>query len=234
MMISIVLGTYNESENIAKLIPILEGIFQTEKIDGEIVVVDDNSPDGTGNVVRELGMQFGNVKLYSRPRKLGPGSAHAEGYKQAMGEIIVGMDTDFSHDPNDIPRFIAKITEGYDLVLASRYIRDGSYEVKSFETLKKSLASRTGNILARVILRVPAHDFTTSFRAMRRRVVENVSTESAGNSFFLEFIVKAYRSGFTITEIPITFKDRVSGKSKLKLGKQSFVMLKELLKLGLG
>jgi hypothetical protein len=151
-----------------------------------------------------------------------------------MGEIIVGMDTDFSHDPNDIPRFITKINEGYDLVLASRYIPNGSYEVKSFETLRKSLASRVGNILARVILRVPAHDFTTSFRAMRRRVIENVSTESPGNSFFMEFIVKAYRSGFTITEIPIIFKDRVSGKSKLKLGKQSFVMLKELLKLGLG
>jgi dolichol-phosphate mannosyltransferase len=233
-MISIVLGTYNESENISKLIPILEGIFQAQKIDGEIVVVDDNSPDGTGNVVRELGAKYGNVKLFSRPRKLGPGSAHAEGYKHAMGEIIVGMDTDFSHDPNDIPRFITKINEGYDLVLASRYIPNGSYEVKSFETLKKSLASRVGNILARMILRVPAHDFTTSFRAMRRRVIENVSTESPGNSFFMEFIVKAYRSGFTITEIPIIFKDRVSGKSKLKLGKQSFVMLKELLKLGLG
>jgi dolichol-phosphate mannosyltransferase len=233
-MISIVLGTYNESENISKLIPILEGIFQAQKIDGEIVVVDDNSPDGTGNVVRELGAKYGNVKLFSRPRKLGPGSAHAEGYKHAMGEIIVGMDTDFSHDPNDIPRFITKINEGYDLVLASRYIPNGNYEVKSFETLKKSLASRVGNILARMILRVPAHDFTTSFRAMRRRVIENVSTESPGNSFFMEFIVKAYRSGFTITEIPIIFKDRVSGKSKLKLGKQSFVILKELLKLGLG
>ena len=231
MMISIVLGTYNESENIAKLIPILEGIFQTEKIDGEIVVVDDNSPDGTGNVVRELGVQFGNVKLYSRPRKLGPGSAHAEGYKHAMGEIIVGMDTDFSHDPNDIPRFITKINEGYDLVLASRYIPNGSYEVKSFQTLKKSLASRAGNILVRVLTHVPVHDFTTSYRAMRRTVVDRVVTESPGNSFFMEFIVKAHRAGFTITEIPIVFKDRVAGESKLKLGKQSTTMLKDLWKL---
>ncbi|MGA2785090.1 MAG: polyprenol monophosphomannose synthase [Candidatus Bathyarchaeia archaeon] len=232
-MISIVLGTYNESENISKLIPILEDIFQTQKIDGEIVVVDDNSPDGTGNVVLELGAKYGNVKLFSRPQKLGHGSAIAEGYRHAMGEIIVSMDTDFSHDPYDIPRFITKINEGYDLVLASRYIPDGSYEVKSFQTLKKSLVSRIGNILVRVILRVPAHDFTTSFRAMRRRVIENVTTETPGNSFFMEFIVKAYRSKFMIAEIPIVFKDRVSGKSKLKLGKQSFVMLKELLKLAL-
>ena len=232
-MISVVLGTYNESDNISRLIPILEGIFQSQKIDGEIVVVDDNSPDGTAKIVKEFGAEYGNVKLLSRPRKLGPGSAHAEGYRHARGDIIVGMDTDFSHDPADIPKFIAKINEGFDLVLASRYIRGGSYQVGSFETLKKSLASRAGNILLRLISRVPVHDFTTSFRAVRRRVVEEVYTASAGNSFFMEFVVKAYRKGFAMTEIPIVFKDRVSGRSKLKLGRQSVLMLKELLRLSL-
>lgn len=230
-MISIVLGTYNEADNISKLIPILEDILQKEKINGEIVVVDDSSPDGTGNIVQELGAKYGNVKLFSRPGKMGPGSAHAEGYRYATGEIVIGMDTDFSHDPNDIPRFLAKINEGYDLVLASRYIHGGSYEVKSFETWKKSMASRMGNILARIVLRVPAHDFTTSYRAMNRKVINEVVTQTPGNSFFLEFIVEAHRKGFTVAEIPIIFKDRVSGKSKLKLGKQSFVMLKELFKL---
>jgi dolichol-phosphate mannosyltransferase len=231
-MISIVLGTYNESDNILRLIPILEDIFKSQRIDGEIVVVDDNSPDGTGKVVTEFGSKYGNIKLFTRPRKMGPGSAHSEGYKHARGEIIIGMDTDFSHDPNDIPRFIMKINEGYDLVLASRYIQGGSYQVKSFQTFKKSLASRVGNFLVRSISRVPVHDFTTSYRAMRRVVVDEVVTLTAGNSFFMEFIVKAYRSGFRITEIPIVFKDRALGKSKLKLGRQSFVMLKELLKLG--
>jgi dolichol-phosphate mannosyltransferase len=233
-LVSVVLGTYNESDNITKLIPAIESIFKGEKIDGEILVVDDSSPDGTGDIVRGFVSEYGNVRLLSRPRKLGPGSAHAEGYKHAAGEVIIGMDTDFSHDPADIPRFIAKISEGYDLVQASRYVPGGAYEVKSFQTLKKSLASRAGNILVRFLTRVPIHDFTTSFRAMRRKVVQEVVTESTGNSFFMEFIVKAYRNGFNLIEIPIVFKDRVVGKSKLKLGKQSFIMLKELTQLILG
>jgi dolichol-phosphate mannosyltransferase len=144
------------------------------------------------------------------------------------------MDTDLSHDPADIPRFIAKMNEGFDFVQASRYVRGGSYEVKSFETWKKNVASRLGNVLARALTGVPLHDFTTSYRAVRRKVVEKVVTESAGNSFFLEFAVKAHRNGFKLTEIPIVFKDRVSGESKLKLRKQSSSMLKELLKLSLG
>ena len=144
------------------------------------------------------------------------------------------MDTDFSHDPIDIPRFIAKMNEGFDFVQASRYVHGGRYEVKSFETWKKNVASRLGNLFARTLTGVPLHDFTTSYRAVRREVVEKVVTESVGNSFFLEFAVKAHRNGFKLTEIPIVFKDRVSGKSKLKLSKQSSSMLKELLKLSLG
>ena len=232
--ISVVLGTYNEAENINKLIPLIQNVFQTESLDGEIVVVDDSSPDGTGEIVHKFESEYDNVRLFSRPGKLGHGSAIAEGYRNASGDVIFSMDTDFSHDPADIPRFIAKMNEGFDFVQASRYVRGGSYEVKSFETWKKNVASRLGNVLARTLTGVPLHDFTTSYRAVRREVVEKVMTESAGNSFFLEFAVKAHRNGFKLTEIPIVFKDRVSGKSKLKLGKQSSSMLKELLKLSLG
>jgi dolichol-phosphate mannosyltransferase len=231
--LSIVLGTYNESDNITKLIPAIEKIFENEHVDGEIVVVDDSSPDGTGTVVQKFASEYGNIRLFSRPEKLGPGSAHADGYKHALGEIIIGMDTDFSHDPADIPRFIAKVNEGFDVVQASRYISGGTYEVKSFQTFKKKFASRMGNMLMRTLLGVPIHDFTTSYRAVRREVVQNVKTESTGNSFFMEFLFKAHRNGFKITEIPIVFKDRVAGKSKLKLGKQSFIALKDLFKLSL-
>ena len=231
--ITVVLGTYNEAENITKLVPLIQSIFQTEKLDGEIIVVDDSSPDGTGEIIHRFESEYHNVKLFSRPEKLGHGSAIVEGYRKASGDIIFSMDTDFSHDPADIPRFIAKLNEGYDFVQASRYVRGGSYEVSSFETWKKNVASKIGNVLARTLTGVPLHDFTTSYRAVRREVVEKVATESAGNSFFLEFAVKAHRNGFKLTEIPIIFKDRVSGKSKLKLGKQSSNMLKELLKLSL-
>jgi len=233
-LISIVVASYNELDNMTKLIPKLESIFCEEHLQGEIVVVDDNSPDGTAALVRGLSSQYGNIRLLVRPKKLGPGSAFADGYKLARGEIVIGMDTDFSHDPSDIPRFISKISEGFDIVLASRYIKGGRYEVSSLQTLKKSLASRLGNVLIRIISGVPMHDFTTSYRAIRREVISNVQVESKGNSFFMEFVVRAYRSGYNMVEIPINFKDRVTGKSKLKLGKQSLTLIKELTKLGFG
>ena len=230
-LVSVVLSTYNERENLSNMVPLIERIFSRNEIRGEIVIVDDNSPDGTSDVAREFGKKYGNVRLLWRPRKLGPGSAHADGYKFALGEIVVGMDTDFSHDPYDIPRFVAKIREGYDLVVGSRYIHGGQYEVNSFETLKKSIASRLGNVLILILSRVPLHDFTTALRAIRREVIRDVKTESKGNSFFMEFIIKAYRRGYKTTELPIIFRDRVAGKSKLSLGKQSFKMIADLLKL---
>jgi len=230
-LVSVVLSTYNERENLSRMVPLIEKIFSTNEINGEIVVVDDNSPDGTSDVARRFGEKYGNVRLLWRPAKLGPGSAHADGYKFSRGNIVVGMDTDFSHDPYDIPRFVAKIREGYDLVVGSRYIRDGQYEVKSFETLKKSIASRMGNVLILTLSQVPLHDFTTALRAIRREVIDNVETQSKGNSFFMEFILKVYRRGYRVTELPIVFRDRVAGKSKLSLGKQSFRMIADLLRL---
>jgi dolichol-phosphate mannosyltransferase len=230
-LVSVVLSTYNERENLSNLIPIIERIFARNGIKGEIVVVDDNSPDGTSDVARELGRRYANVRLLWRPGKLGPGSAHADGYRFAAGEIIVGMDTDFSHNPYDIPRFVAKIRDGFDVVVGSRYIHGGQYQVNSLQTLKKSIASRLGNILIRLLSGVPVHDFTTALRGIRREVVHEVKTESKGNSFFMEFVVKAYKEGYRMTEIPIVFRDRVAGKSKLSLGRQSFKMIADLLKL---
>ncbi|MGA8905440.1 MAG: polyprenol monophosphomannose synthase [Candidatus Bathyarchaeia archaeon] len=230
-LVSVVLSTYNERDNLSRMVPVIEGILKRNKMRGEIVVVDDNSPDGTSDLVKEFGKRYGNVRLLWRPSKMGPGSAHADGYRFAKGDIIVGMDTDFSHSPYDIPRFVAKVNEGYDLVVGSRYIRGGQYEVRSFQTLRKSIASRLGNILIFLFSGVPLHDFTTALRAIRREVVDNVGTESKGNSFFMEFIIKAYWEGYRTTEIPIVFRDRVIGQSKLSLGKQSFRMLADLFRL---
>lgn len=230
-LVSVVLGTFNERENLSKLIPTIESIFEENQISGEIVVVDDNSPDGTSDLVREFGSRYGNVRLLWRPEKMGPGSAHADGYRAAKGDVVIGMDTDFSHDPYDIPRLLAKIDERYDIVQASRYIEGGTYEVNSFQTWKKKMASRYGNALIAFLSGVPLHDFTTSFRAVRRSVIENVLTESSGNSFFMEFLVRGNRKGYRMVEIPIIFKDRVIGKSKLKLGRQSLKMLMDLAKL---
>ncbi|MGD0176507.1 MAG: polyprenol monophosphomannose synthase [Candidatus Bathyarchaeia archaeon] len=230
-LVSVVLSTYNERENLSRMVPVIERILKQNKMRGEIVVVDDNSPDGTSDLVKQLGRKYGNVRLLWRPSKMGPGSAHADGYRFAKGSIIVGMDTDFSHSPYDIPRFVAKVNEGHDLVVGSRYIRGGQYEVRSFQTLRKSIASRLGNILIFLLSGVPVHDFTTALRAIRREVVNDVRTESKGNSFFMEFIVRAHWKGYRMTEIPIVFRDRVVGQSKLSLGKQSFKMLADLFRL---
>ena len=230
-LVSVVLSTYNERENLSKLVPLIETILANNRINGEIIVVDDNSPDGTSGVARELSERYGNVRLLWRPGKLGPGSAHADGYRFAEGDIIVGMDTDFSHSPYDIPRFVAKINDGFDVVVGSRYIHGGQYQVNSLQTLKKSIASRLGNILIHLLSGVPVHDFTTALRAIKREVVHNVETQSKGNSFFMEFIIKAYREGYKMTEVPIVFRDRVAGQSKLSLGGQSLKMIRDLLKL---
>ena len=230
-LVSVVLSTYNERENLSKLVPLIETILANNRINGEIIVVDDNSPDGTSGVARELSERYGNVRLLWRPGKLGPGSAHADGYRFAEGDIIVGMDTDFSHSPYDIPRFVAKINDGFDVVVGSRYIHGGQYQVNSLQTLKKSIASRLGNILIHLLSGVPVHDFTTALRAIKREVVHNVQTQSKGNSFFMEFIIKAYREGYKMTEVPIVFRDRVAGRSKLSLGGQSLKMIRDLLKL---
>jgi len=230
-LVSVVLVTYNERENLAKMVPLIENVFAKNGIEGEIVVVDDNSPDGTSEVAKDLTRKFGNVRLLWRPGKLGPGSAFADGYRFAAGEIIVGMDTDFSHSPYDIPRFVAKVRQGFDLVLGSRYVPGGQYEVKSFQTLKKSVASRLGNILIGLLTGVPLHDFTTGFRGIRRDIAYDVGTDSKGNTFFMEFVIKSYRQGYHTTEVPIVFRDRVAGKSKLSLGKQSFRMLFDLVSL---
>jgi len=229
-LISVVLATYNEKENLSKLIPIIEKIFKDEKEKLEIIVVDDNSPDGTANIARKMNKKYHNVKLLLRPRKMGPGSAHADGYRFSRGSIVIGMDVDFSHNPYDIPTFIKKIDDGYDLVVSSRYAKGGKYEIKTFQTLRKKIFSFAGNILINFLSRIPVHDFTGAFRAIRREVIDNVKTESKGNSFFIEFIIKAGKRGYKITEVPIVFKDRVTGKSKLNVEKQSFITLMDLFK----
>ena len=131
-LISIILGTYNEKENLANLVPRIENTLKKNNLKGEIVVVDDTSPDGTWKVARQLNRKYHNIRLLLRPRKMGPGSAHADGYRFSRGDIVVGMDVD-SHAPEDIVRFVKKINEGYDLVISSRFIKGGKYEVKSFK-----------------------------------------------------------------------------------------------------
>lgn len=229
-MISFVLPTYNERENIVKLIEGIEDTSRKNNIKPEIIVIDDNSPDGTADAVRKLKKRFRNIRLFVRAGKLGLASAHILGYEKAKGEIIISMDTDLSHDPAEIPNFINKINEGYDVVIGSRHVRGAYYEKRATNTKIKYFLSKFGNILTTLISHVSIHDFTNGYRAFKKNVANEVGIESKGNSFLMEFIVKAHRKGYKITEIPVTFFDRKVGKSKIKHGKESIRYFVDLIR----
>lgn len=209
-MISVVIPTYNEKENIKRLIP---AIFRHVR-NAEVIVVDDNSPDGTASEVKKLSKKF-NVKLLSRKRKLGIGSAYKEGFKIAKGEIVFEMDADFSHNPKFLKNFLKKIDSGYDVVIGSRYIKGG--KIFGWGVCRK-LVSKTANLLASFLLGMPMKDVTTGYRAYRKKIFKEInfnSIKSDGYAFQLEILHKFYESGAKISEIPVTFVGRKIGKSKL-------------------
>ncbi len=229
-MISIVLPTYNERENILKLIEKIESVVKIKKLSAEILVIDDSSPDGTADAVRAINKKFGNIRVLIRKKKLGIGSAHMFGYKNSKGDIVIAMDTDLSHNPESIPDMLKKLAEGYDIVVGSRHIKGSYYERKKLETKKKYFISKYGNNLITFISGVPIHDFTNGYRAIRKKVIDDLETESNSNSFLAEFLIKAHKKGFRVTEIPVSFIDRKAGKSKTRVGLEAFRVFLDVLK----
>lgn len=184
-----------------------------------IVVVDDNSPDGTGELVESMKAQYPNLDIIHREKKEGLGRAYVAGFKKALGvgaDFIFEMDADFSHNPKYIPEFL-KAIQDCDLVLGSRYCHGGGVENWNFI---RRMVSRFGNIYARAILGVPIRDLTGGFKCYRRKVLEAIdldALESVGYNFQIETTYKAYRAGFKISEIPIIFTERREGKSKFQI-----------------
>ncbi|MBU4342211.1 MAG: polyprenol monophosphomannose synthase [Candidatus Altiarchaeales archaeon] len=216
MKVSIVIPTYNERENIEKLLPEIFGIFDRGGIDGSVIVVDDNSPDGTADAVEGLKREF-PITLIRRQEKGGIGSAYITGFGKALeqgADVIMEMDADFSHSPEEIPNFVREI-ESSDVVIGSRYIKDG--EIENWNFIRR-IISKGGNLVARILLGLDVEDVTTGYRAYRRETLEGIelgSIESNGYAFQAEMLVRARERGFSIKEMPITFRDRVHGKSKL-------------------
>jgi len=229
--ISFVIPSYNEKDSIPKQIEHIEKVLAASKLKGEIIIVDDNSPDGTIDVVKKLQKKFRNIRLFVREEKKGVGSAYLFGYKKAKGDVILGIDADGSQSPEYTPEFLKKIDEGYDIVVGSRYIKGSYYEKTTKHEKTHYTLSRYGNIFASFYLGVPIHDLTHSFRAIRRVVVNNVSTKSKGNSFFIEFLFRAERKGYKIGEIPVKFLKRKRGTTKINLRKDAINALMDLLKL---
>ncbi len=211
----VVLPTYNERENIELMVNRLMDL----PVDLRVVVIDDNSPDGTGESADRLAATFPErVFVVHRAGKLGLGTAYRTGFDFALrqdAERIMTMDADFSHDPEYIPAMIEKSKAGYDLVIGSRYVEGG--DAPDFP-LRRKILSGGANGFAKTLLNLKAHDVTAGFRCYQRHVLESLPLDSIlsnGYSFLVEMLFLVQRAGFTVGEVPIIFLDRTRGKSKI-------------------
>lgn len=220
----IIVPTYNERENIAKLVPALSEVFTRVKHwDMHVLVVDDSSPDGTADEVRKLKKKYPNLHLLVNPKKLGLGRAYLAGMREAFtkldAEVVFEFDADFSHDPNKIPQFLEKLNQGADIVIGSRYIKGGS--IPDDWGLNRKFLSVFGNLFIVLVLTdFRVHDWTGGYRAIRREVYQAVHKDMeaprfSGYTFQIAFLRKSLQKGFKVAEVPFKFVDRKIGKSKL-------------------
>lgn len=210
----VIVPTYNERENITRLIGAI--LQQHDLLD--ILIVDDGSPDGTGQIVADVIQHETRLHILKRPRKMGLGTAYIAGFRWALEEgydIVFEMDADFSHDPAHLPQFLRAI-EDADLVLGSRY-RNGKVTVVNWP-IKRLLLSYFANVYARIVTGLPVWDATGGFKCFRRKVLEAIDlsgVKSNGYAFQIEMSFRAWRKHFRIVEIPIVFVDRTEGQSKM-------------------
>ncbi|NLT04753.1 MAG: polyprenol monophosphomannose synthase [Solirubrobacterales bacterium] len=214
----LILPTYNEAENIAALVAAALPQLAATGREHRILVVDDGSPDGTGEIADRLAAENpGRVEVLHRASKDGIGPAYLAGFGRALAggaELLMEMDSDFSHDPADIPRLVAA-AERADLVLGSRYVPGGG--VTDWGRGRR-LISRGGSLYARAILGIPVNDLTGGFKCFNRRVLERLDLtgiDADGYGFQIEMTYRAIKAGFTVEEVPILFRDRRVGSSKM-------------------
>ncbi|MFL5920832.1 MAG: polyprenol monophosphomannose synthase [Gaiellaceae bacterium] len=208
------LPTYNERENLERMLRALadKGV--------EVLVIDDSSPDGTGELADRLAAELDFVSVLHRERKEGLGPAYLAGFRRALAsgaELVLEMDADFSHDPADVPR-LAEAAREADVVLGSRYVDGGA--IANWGWLRR-FVSAGGSLYARVLLGVPVHDLTGGFKCFRRDVLETIDLDaiaSRGYAFQIETTYRALRAGFRVVEVPIRFVDREHGGSKMSRG----------------
>jgi dolichol-phosphate mannosyltransferase len=208
---TVCLPTYDERENVERMVRTLVGLGV------RVLVIDDNSPDGTGEIADRLADELEDVSVLHRPQKQGLGPAYLAGFRRALddgADLVFEMDCDFSHDPADVSRLIGA-AEDADVVLGSRYVPGG--RVGNWGPLRRFI-SRFGSLYAQIILRLPVRDLTGGFKCWRRAVLEALPLDeihSKGYAFQIEGTYRTLRKGFRVREIPITFVDRVEGGSKM-------------------
>jgi len=215
MKIYIIIHTYNEAENLSNLVKVISK--ELENYNYKILIVDDNSPDGTGQVAEELKQNY-PVDVLHRDNKLGLGSAYLTGFKIALdngADLIFEMDADFSHDPRDLPKMIKEIKNGNDVVIGSRRVKGGKIVGWNFW---RHFCSKGAMFFSRLVLNIKTKDVTAGFRCYKRKVLESIDLDkikSNGYAFQEEMIYKIEKMNFKIKEIPVIFTDRQKGKSKL-------------------
>jgi dolichol-phosphate mannosyltransferase len=209
------LPTYNEKDNLE---PMLRALAVVLGPDDRVLVIDDGSPDGTGQLADLLASRLDFVDVLHRERKEGIGRAYLAGFEVALttdAEFVLELDCDFSHDPAVIPELIATCERGADLALGSRWVRGGG--TQNWSLVRKAI-SRGGSLYARLILGVPVRDLTGGFKCFRRRVLETIDLDHVaanGYAFQIELTYRALRRGFRVVEVPITFAEREVGSSKM-------------------
>jgi glycosyltransferase involved in cell wall biosynthesis len=217
LQVTVIIPTYNERENIEALV----GQLLALPVDLKVVIVDDDSPDGTGEIAGRLAAENeGRMSVIHRAGKLGLGTAYVAGFKHALADgadLVCSMDADFSHNPRYVSDMLAKIGQGYDLVIGSRYVRGGG----SNHGLVRKVLSWGANTITRLVLGLHAHDTTAGFRCYRRGVLESLDLDgikSNGYSFLFEMLYNVERRGWRVGEVPIFFEDRRLGTSKISRG----------------
>jgi dolichol-phosphate mannosyltransferase len=213
----LILPTYDEADNIEALVRAALAQLESAGVRHTILIVDDNSPDGTGRIADRLAEELAEVHVLHRASKQGLGRAYLAGFAMALengAELILEMDSDFSHDPADLPRLIAAAGDA-DLALGSRYVDGGG--VANWGLVRRAL-SRAGSAYARILLGVPVRDLTGGFKCFNRRVLEALDladVHADGYGFQIELTYRALRAGFAVTEVPIVFRERRVGQSKM-------------------
>jgi dolichol-phosphate mannosyltransferase len=215
----LILPTYNEAESIGPLVRAALPRLDQAGVEPHILVVDDGSPDGTGEVADRLAAELESVEVLHRPRKEGLGPAYLAGFEIALdrgADLVLEMDSDLSHDPDDLPRLLAA-TSTADLVLGSRYVPGGGIE--QWGAVRRAL-SRGGSAYARRILGVAVRDLTGGFKCFRRKVLEQIDlgdVQADGYAFQIELTYRAILGGFEVSEVPIVFRERQAGRSKMTM-----------------
>ena len=218
--LSVVIPTYNEKENIEILIPSLEDALQEQGIAAEIIIVDDNSPDKTGEAAKKLNETYNNIVVVVRTEEKGIASAWFHGYDIARGKYIATIDADLCHRPEDLVRMYRELP-GYDIVIGSRYIEQGSG--MTGKSRVHILASKVAQYVIKFFIGINETDMTHSFRIFKRGVFQSIKNDlnTSGNVFLVMFLHLAVKKGYTIKEVPITYGKRKYGETKLNVYSES-------------